>query len=207
MTTNKSFFKPTQLYKEYMILDLIEKNKDITQRELASYLGIAVSMVNLMLDSLEKSHYLKRKKESSKVVDYILTKQGFERRKLLNIGYLDNSLKMLNSAKKNLEDFLTNIFDFGFNSILLYGAGEVAEILLRSIDTNNSLMIKVKAIIDDNIEKQNKKFMDVPVVSFDQIINYEHDGIFISSYTHHEEIYRMLLNKNYPKNKIINYFN
>jgi predicted transcriptional regulator len=37
-----------------MILDLIEKNKDITQREIADNIGIAVSLVNNYLDEYEK---------------------------------------------------------------------------------------------------------------------------------------------------------
>ena len=44
--SNNTFFKPTALYKEFMILDLIEKNKHITQREMSKQIGAAVSMVN-----------------------------------------------------------------------------------------------------------------------------------------------------------------
>ena len=54
LLNNNTFFKPTPLYKEFMILDLIEKNKDITQREIAKHLGIAVSLVNAYLDEYEK---------------------------------------------------------------------------------------------------------------------------------------------------------
>ena len=43
-----------------MILDLIEKNKHITQREMSESVGIAVSMVNLYLDEYEKNKYIKR---------------------------------------------------------------------------------------------------------------------------------------------------
>ena len=98
--SNQSFFKPTNLYKEYMILDLIEKNKDITQRDLASHLGIAVSMVNLLLDGIERDGYLRRKKHTTKTVEYILTKKGIERRKVLNIGFLSSSLRFIMKQKK-----------------------------------------------------------------------------------------------------------
>lgn len=47
---DNAFFKPTVLYKEYMILDMIEKNSHITQREMSKTIGIAVSMVNDYLD-------------------------------------------------------------------------------------------------------------------------------------------------------------
>ena len=42
------YFKPTPLYKEYMILDLVEKTPNITQRELSKNIGASVSMINLI---------------------------------------------------------------------------------------------------------------------------------------------------------------
>jgi transcriptional regulator with XRE-family HTH domain len=52
---DNSFFKPTPLYKEFMILDLIEKNKDITQRQMSDHIGVAVSMINQYLDEYKKN--------------------------------------------------------------------------------------------------------------------------------------------------------
>jgi DNA-binding MarR family transcriptional regulator len=52
--SDNSFFKPTLLYKEFMILDLIEKNANITQREISNAIGVAVSMINSYLDEYEK---------------------------------------------------------------------------------------------------------------------------------------------------------
>jgi predicted transcriptional regulator len=51
------FFKPTPLYKEFMILDLIEKNPSLTQREIGDAIGVAVSMVNAYLDEYEEKGY------------------------------------------------------------------------------------------------------------------------------------------------------
>jgi hypothetical protein len=42
--SDNSFFKPTLLYKEFMILDLIEKDANITQREISKTIGVAVSI-------------------------------------------------------------------------------------------------------------------------------------------------------------------
>ena len=56
------FFKPTLLYKEYMILDMIEKNKNITQREMSKEIGVAVSMINDYLNIYENDKLIKKKK-------------------------------------------------------------------------------------------------------------------------------------------------
>jgi DNA-binding MarR family transcriptional regulator len=204
--SDKSFFKPTHLYKEYIILDLIEKNKDITQRELAKQLGIAVSMVNMILDDLEKNHYLKRKKLTTKTVEYILTKQGFERRKVLNIAFLSNSLTVYKSAKENLIEFIDIFARKGFKNILLYGAGEVAEILLQTIKLDDEVSINVLAIIDDDTSKQGKSILDTKIINLNHINEFKFDGILISSYAHQEVILNKLLNKGISKIQILKFF-
>jgi DNA-binding MarR family transcriptional regulator len=89
--SDNAFFKPTVLYKEFLILDLIEKNKDITQREMALSIGLSVSMVNSHLDIFEKEGFIKRKKYSTKTVDYFITTNGIARLRLLSLNYLHNS--------------------------------------------------------------------------------------------------------------------
>jgi DNA-binding MarR family transcriptional regulator len=204
--SDKSFFKPTHLYKEYIILDLIEKNKDITQRELAKYLGIAVSMVNMILDDLEKNHYLKRKKHTSKTVEYLLSKQGYERRKVLNISYLSNSLKIYKSASENIEVFINQVIEKGFQKIFLYGAGEVSEILLQSILINNNSSIEIIGVIDDDINKQGQILLNTKIFSIETLKNIKHDGILIASYTNKSQIMKNLIDINYLGSNILNFF-
>jgi DNA-binding MarR family transcriptional regulator len=204
--SDKSFFKPTHLYREYIILDLIEKNKDITQRELAKHLGIAVSMVNMMLDDLEKNHYLKRKKHTTKTVEYLLTKQGIERRKLLNIWYLKSSQDIYMSAKDNILVFIQQIIAKGYKKILLYGAGEVAEILVRVLNEDKKIPLEVLAIIDDNSTRHFQNLLQIPIISKDSIVEYKHDGILVSSYTHRMTIRKTLESIKYPFKNIIEFF-
>jgi DNA-binding MarR family transcriptional regulator len=204
--SDKSFFKPTHLYKEYIILDLIEKNKDITQRELAKHLGIAVSMVNMMLDELEKNHYLKRKKHTTKTVEYLLTKQGHERRKLLNIWYLKSSQDIYISAKDNILVFIHQIIAKGYKKILLYGAGEVAEILVRVLNEEVDVALDVLAVVDDDPNRYNQNFFQLPIISKETTVDFDHDGILISSYSNRSRISEKLQTINYPIHKIIDFF-
>lgn len=204
--SDNSFFKPTVLYKEYMILDMIEKNPNITQREMAKVIGIAVSMINDHLDQYEKDKLIKRKKHSTKNVEYFVTKRGTERRKLLNIWYLKSSHEIYLSAKNNISVFLNQIIDKGFKKILLYGAGEVAEIILGVMNDDNNIPLEVLAVIDDNKNRQGEKLVNLPIITLDEIDKYDHDGIMISSYTHHETINNHLASIKYPQNKIIHFF-
>ncbi|MCR3905723.1 MAG: winged helix-turn-helix transcriptional regulator [Tenericutes bacterium] len=204
--SDNSFFKPTLLYKEFMILDLIEKDANITQREIAKTIGVAVSMINGYLDDYEKKGLIKRKKHSSKTVEYFVTKKGVERKKVLNISYLNASLNIYKSAKENIFEFLTQIIDKGYKNILLYGAGEVAEILLQTILIDSQIPINVLAVIDDDKLKQGKTLVNTIIINLNSINDYEFDGILISSYTNQKIILDKLFAMNYQKEKILHFF-
>ena len=204
--SDNSFFKPTLLYKEFMILDLIEKDANVTQRELSKTIGVAVSMINAYIENFVKNGLIKKKKHSTKTVEYFVTKKGIERKKVLNIAYLNNSLRVFQSAKKNVVEFLNQIVGKGYKNILLYGAGEVAEILLQAIIVDRNIEVSVSAVVDDDLIKQQKELIGIPIISIDKIFEYDHDGILISSYTNHLIIYNKLLGHNYPEDKIIHFF-
>ena len=68
------FFKPTQIYKEFIILDMIEKNNKITQREIAELINSVVSRVNTYIDRFESYGYIKRIRISKKC-KYLITKK------------------------------------------------------------------------------------------------------------------------------------
>ena len=203
---DNSFFKPTLLYKEFMILDLIEKDANITQREISKTIGVAVSMVNSYVDQYEKNGLIKRKYKSTKIVEYFITKKGVERKKLLNISYLNASLKVYKSAKLNIVKFINQVIEKGFKNILLYGAGEVAEILLQSIISDKDIPIKIIGIIDDDADKQNHTLLNTRIISIDDIKNIHHDGILISSYTNNDLILSKLRQLNYENKKILQFF-
>ena len=168
---NNNFFKPTILYKEYIILDMIEKNLNITQREISKTIGVAVSMVNQYLDDYEKKGLIKRKKHSSKTVEYFVTKKVMERRKLLNIWYLKSSHEVYLSAKDNIIKFLNQIIDKGFKKILLYGYGavEVAEIMLQVMNDDNQIPLEVVTVIDDNKDRIGDRLVNLPIITLNEL--------------------------------------
>ncbi|MGI6360070.1 MAG: winged helix-turn-helix transcriptional regulator [Acholeplasmatales bacterium] len=197
-----SFYKATPLYKELQILDLIEKNKNITQRQMSDVLGSSVAMTNNYLSEIEERGLLEREYISTKEVIYHITDKGKERRKHLSVIYLSQSQKMYDGAKEELLKFVEDIKKKGFKKILLYGAGEVAEIFLNAIKDE----IEVLAVIDDDHDKQGKKLVNKLIISRDEIVSYKYDGILISSYGHQKLINQKIKELNIPKEKIITFF-
>ncbi len=197
-----SFYKATPLYKELLILDLIEKNKNITQRQMSDVLGSSVAMTNNYLNEIEGRGLLEREYISTKEVLYHITDEGRKRRKYLSIVYLNESQKMYDGAKEELLKFVEQIKEKGFKKILLYGAGEVAEIFLNAIKDE----IVVLAVIDDDESKQGKELVNTLIIPLNEMHNYEHDGILISSCVHNEAMIKKLKDINYLEEKVFHFF-
>ena len=69
-----NYFKPTSLCREYIILDSIDKNKNITQRELSENAGTSVSLINSNKKFI-KNKIVKAVYFSTKTVQYKLLKR------------------------------------------------------------------------------------------------------------------------------------
>ena len=198
--------KSNTVDKGFMILDLIEKDSSITQRAISKAVGVAVSMINSYIDTFEDKGYIKRHYISTKTVEYFITKKGIQRKKFLNISYLNASQKVYRSAKENIVEFLQFIIESGYKNILLYGAGEVAEIFLQVIKDEKNSNINVLGVIDDDPLKQGSRLFGYPIVSLSQSIQHNYDGVLISSYGHSETILNKLLSNKIDKEKIIGFF-
>lgn len=198
------FFKPTALFKEYMILDVIEKNSHITQREIASLLRTSVSLINKLLDQFEKNGLIEKHYQSTKTIEYTNTKLGVNRRKVLNIGYLKDLQNQYLLGKSNITNFIKETSNKGFKHIVLYGAGEVAEIILSVINELKDSPLRVVTVIDDDPKKT--KLHEITIIPVTKLNNITHDGILIASFNHHDTMRIKLDNIHYPRNKIIEFF-
>lgn len=200
------YFRPTKLYKEYLILEMIHNNQHVTQREMSRLASASVSMVNMYLDEYEAAKYIRREKHSTRDVEYFLTKSGVERMRVLNIRYLMESQLIYRNAKAQIMNFLNLIIKKGIKDIILYGVGEVADVIIETIYQDKTIPINIVGLIDDDITKQGKTIHGVDIDSINMIDEINHELIIISTYTSYDLIYNKLIKINYPKDKIEYFF-
>ena len=201
-----SFFKTTPLYKEFSLLSAISRDKHITQRDIASKMNVSVAMVNFYLDEYEEKGLIKRVYHGTKSIDYFVTDKGEERRKELSIRYLESALDVYNEAKLSCNVTFKKLRIKNFKKVLFYGAGEVCEMLLSVLNSDQSIDLGVIAVIDDDNKKIGKKILDKDIISLNEITNLSYDGILISTYTHTDAIYQKLIEQNIDKEKIVSFF-
>lgn len=206
MPLNNPFLKATPLYKEYAILDLLSENSNLTQRVMAKELDSSLSMINQYLEEYEARDLIQRDYISQKKIDYTITQKGILRLKELNIRYLESIRRIYLGTKGDIVKFLKQIVYKGYKSILMYGAGEVAELILQVLLEEKDLPLVIRGVIDDDVSKQGTKIMGIPIFSKDEVNLSSIDGVFISSYGHSKTIKKKLLELSYDKNLIFDYF-
>lgn len=200
------FFNPTSKFKELVILQCIESNQDVTQKELAEKVNAAPSMINNYINDYEEKGFLVREYISSKTVKYNITSKGAHRKKFLTISYLHELLKLYDLAKENTEKFIEDLENKGYKKIILYGAGEVAETILTIVKDKQCKNLVVQAIIDDNEDKHSIDLLGHKIISYDEIKNYDHDAIVITSYTYEDDIRMRLEEVGYDRNRVVRFF-
>ena len=163
-------------------------------------------MVNFYLDEYEEKGLIKRVYHGTKSIDYFVTDKGEERRKELSIRYLESALDVYNEAKLSCNVIFKKLRIKNFKKVLFYGAGEVCEMLLSVLNSDQSIDLGVIAVIDDDNKKIGKKILDKDIISLNEITNLSYDGILISTYTHTDAIYQKLIEQNIDKEKIVSFF-
>lgn len=201
-----NFFSPSAELKELKLLEFIESKPKTSQHEIARVIGSAASMVNVYMEKFEEQGYLVRDYQSLKVVYYNITPKGIKRKNFLSITYFHELLSLYRLAEQNIEIFLERLEKKGYKNILFYGAGEVAETILSIVKGRTSKPLKVVALVDDNINKENREQLGYKIISRNEIKEYEHDGIVITSYTFEDDIKNKLEEISYPKDKVELFF-
>ena len=115
------------------ILSAIERGEPLTQRALASRLGVALGLTNLYLKRLATKGYIKvtgfgKKPLARKRLRYLLTPKGLAEKTRLSYEYMSRSVTLYRLAREVLRDALGHLPKNGLTRVALYGTGEAAEL-------------------------------------------------------------------------------
>lgn len=200
------FFKHTNDYKKMMILDLISSNKNHSQANLARKLNVAVSMINKYINEMEREGLLNKDNINGKKMNYVITKKGVYERDYLLTTYLDELLEMYKKAKHRIEEKFEEIIEKKYRQLLLFGAGETGKVVLNVYNDSYKDKLEILGIVDENMEKINKKIWGVRIISIEEVKKLEFQKIFITSFAYRDRIYKKLTDENIPGEKIDDFF-
>ena len=140
------------------ILDVIERQKDVSQRHLARHLGVALGLTNSYLKRCVRKGLVKVSQAPANRYLYYLTPQGFAEKSRLTAQYLSISLSFYRKAGESCLRVFDECARKGWRRLLLCGVSDLAEIAtLRAMERD----IVVIGYLDSTSEQ--KTFLNRPV--------------------------------------------
>jgi DNA-binding MarR family transcriptional regulator len=142
------------------VLTSIERDSAITQRKLARELGIALGLANAYLRRCVRKGLVKMRQVPINRYAYYLTPQGLAEKSRLTAEYLAVSLDFFRRARTDCATLFCQCEARGWQTVALYGAGDLAEIAVLSA---GETAVEVLCVIDP--EQPGRRCGGVPIVA------------------------------------------
>ena len=126
-------------------LEAIADDDHITQRALASRLGIALGLANIYLKRLVRKGYVKCVRLQSNRLRYLLTAKGITEKTRLTYEFMQSSLDLYAQVRVHLRTMLEPYALENRKRVAVYGTGEAAELAYLSIA---ELSLELVAVFD-----------------------------------------------------------
>lgn len=118
--------------RDLQLLEALEQESHITQRTLATRLGIALGLANLYLKRLIRKGYVKSVTVSPHRLMYSLTPKGMARKARLTYEFMKYSLDFYRDARQHLRRNLGETVR-AQKQVAIYGTGDAAELVFLLI--------------------------------------------------------------------------
>src|SRR5262249_40302079 len=142
------------------LLNSIERDSAVTQRELAGDLGIALGLANAYLRRCVRKGLVKVSQVPLNRYAYYLTPQGFAEKSRLTAEYLTVSFNFFRRARADCAELLQECAARGWRRVALCGAGDLAEVAVLSAGDSE---IEVGCVIDP--ARAGGRCVGVPIVA------------------------------------------
>lgn len=172
------------------LLEAIENDTHSSQRDLAKRLDISLGLVNSFIKRLSNKGYFKISTIPKNRIKYILTPKGFAEKTRLTYEYVRLSYHFYKNARQKLHALFQDFTKDNIQSVIFYGAGDLAEIAYISL---LETPIELIAVVDDTkvghifFEKIVENPTHIPSMTYDRIIITLDDRIDVSIKNMHDQ--------------------
>jgi winged helix-turn-helix DNA-binding protein len=183
--------------RDLLLLSEVERDAHVTQRSLASKMGVALGLTNLYLKRLAHKGYIKISTIPPHRIRYLLTPQGMAEKSRLTYQYMQYSIAHYRDMRTRLRGTLTEAMGFGVKRVVIYGTGELAEMAYLSLKEMNLTLV---GFIDD---KKQDMFLSYPVCAPDLVGGWEFDAVLLTDLENGEKHRELLGRYLVPESKIL----
>lgn len=182
--------------RDLILLTELERDGAVTQRSLATKLGVALGLTNLYLKRLARKGYVKVTTIPSHRIRYLLTPQGFAEKSRLTYLYMQYSLSHYRDMRARLRDTLSRATGKGVQRVVIFGTSEFAEMAYLSL---REMDLTLVGFID---EGEVETFLSYPVRRPSVLAEWEFDAVLLADIDRSREHRQTLADCQVPQGKV-----
>ena len=182
--------------RDLRLLEELEQEATITQRTLASRLGIALGLTNLYLKRLIRKGYVKCVTVSPNRLVYSLTPRGVSRKARLTYEFMKYSLDFYRDARQHLRRSLS-ISVARQKTVAIYGTGDAAELVFLLL---RDMGLELTAVF---AAEGNGRFLGLPVLPIAEQSSVTYDVLIVAVLERPAGTVRLLRQSGVPDDKIL----
>ena len=182
--------------RDLQLLEALEHESTITQRTLATRLGIALGLTNLYLKRLIRKGYVKCVTVSPNRLVYSLTPKGMARKARLTYEFMKYSLDFYRDARKHLRHSLAQAVAHQ-SRVAIYGTGDAAELVFLLLRDMGLELVAVFAPQADG------RFLGFPVQPIADHVDVMYDVLIVAVLERPAGTAKLLAQSGVPAGKVL----
>jgi len=144
---NQNIFKPSDEMRDLRLLEELEKNPIVSQRELSHKFGIALGVTNACLKRMARKGWIRIRDLNPRKIGYYLTRKGALEKARLTIHLISFRVQHYSELKKVIADRLLEMQHQGMQRIVFYGISDEMEVAYITLQGVN---LKLVGIVEDD---------------------------------------------------------
>ena len=178
---NLQLFKPPQEIRELNLLQELEKNPVVSQRELSNKFGIALGVTNACLKRMARRGWIRVTAGiTHRKIGYYLTPKGFAEKANLTLHLISWTVQHYSTLKEIIGRKLLEMENSGVKRIVFYGVSDEMEIAYITLQGVN---LKLIGIVEDQEKINRAEILGFEVKDLREIETLKPDAILITSLT------------------------
>jgi predicted transcriptional regulator len=184
-----------EAHRDLRVLEAVQQDSRLTQRGLASKLGIALGLANIYLKRMIHKGYVKCVNVQPNRISYLITPRGIAEKARLTYEFMDYSLHLYGEVRQHLRAALRECAAAG-KRVAICGSGEAAELAYLSLKESG---LDPVAVFD---AEGGREFLGMPVLAITDHATVDFDLIIVATLDRSGQQLQALLDVGVPKEKL-----
>jgi ribosomal protein S25 len=163
-----------EAHRDLRLLEAVHQDSRVTQRGLASKLGIALGLANIYLKRMIHKGYIKCVNVQPNRISYLITPRGIAEKARLTYEFMDYSLHLYGEVRQHLREAMQDCAAAG-KRVAIFGSGEAAELAYLSLKESG---LEPVAIFD---QAGGSVFLGIPIRPIGEHTEVEFDLMIVAT--------------------------